>query len=67
MQPGGLPFDKTAQRFWTPQAPRRGEDRLEPIRINLSGRAKNQSLPRCSQSLITLPFLFAAMVAMLQI
>ena len=28
-QPGGLLFDKTAQRFWTPKAPRRGDERSE--------------------------------------
>ena len=29
-------FDKIATRFWTPKAPRRGENRLKPIRVNPS-------------------------------
>jgi len=30
--------------FWTPQAPRRGENRFGAIRVNPVGRAKQQSL-----------------------
>jgi len=30
---------QNARAFWTPQAPRRGEDRHKPIRINPVGRA----------------------------
>jgi len=38
-------FDKPAEPVWTPQAPRRGEDRRKPIRVNLAGRAKNRKSP----------------------
>jgi hypothetical protein len=33
------PVRQNAPAFWTPKAPRRGEDRPKAIRINLSGRA----------------------------
>jgi hypothetical protein len=38
---------QNALAFWTPPAPRRGEDRPEAIRINPSGRAKKRTGPPC--------------------